>query len=122
MSSIIRLYFSTEFCCSFRHHHILSEHLTDVFLNVLNVFKMENITLGANISDTIILDSKMDNSTIALNSLRIFFGLTAICGNLLIITCVFKYRILRNPTNLVIANLSAADLLNGFSNEFDILC
>ena len=113
MSSIIRLYFSIEFCCSFLHHHNLRKHLTDVFLNFLNVFKMENITLGANISEIIILDSKMDNSTIALNSLRIFFGLTAICGNLLIITCVFKYRILRNPTNLVIANLSAADLLNG---------
>ena len=76
---------------------------------------MENITLGANISETITPDSKMDNSTIAVNALRIFYGFTAICGNSLIITCVFKYRVLRNPTNLVIANLSAADLLNGFN-------
>ena len=74
---------------------------------------MENITLGANISETITPDLEMNNSTIALNSLRMFFGLTAICGNLLIMTCVFKYRILRTPTHFCIANLAAADYLNG---------
>ena len=53
----------------------------------------------------------MDNSTIAVNALRIFYGFTAMCGNSLIITCVFKYRVLRNPTNSVIANLSAAVII-----------
>ena len=108
MSSIITWYFSTEFYCLFRHHHNLRKHRTDAFLNV---FKMENITLGANISETITPDSKMDNSTIAVNALRIFYGFTAMCGNSLIITCVFKYRVLRNPTNSVIANLSAAVII-----------
>ena len=55
----------------------------------------------------------MNNTSIALNTVRIIFGLTAICGNLLIVICVFKYKVLRTPTNLVIANLAAADLWNG---------
>ena len=70
---------------------------------------MENITLGA----TITPDLEINNSTMALNALRIFFGLTAICGNLLIITCVFHYRLLRTATHVCIANLAAADFLNG---------
>ena len=49
----------------------------------------------------------------ALSALRIFFGLTAMCGNLLIITCVLKYRILKTVTHVCIANLAAADFLNG---------
>ena len=55
----------------------------------------------------------MNNSTIALNTIRIIFGLTAMCGNLLIVTCVLRYRLLKTPTNLLIANLAAADFLNG---------
>ena len=55
----------------------------------------------------------MNNTSIALNTVRIIFGLTAICGNLLIVICMLRYRLLRTPTNLLIANLAAADFLNG---------
>ena len=71
---------------------------------------MENTTQEYNFT-------KIDFSKTAkgIYSLRIFLGLVAISGNFFIILCVMRFRILRNPTNIAIANLAAADFVNGLS-------
>ena len=69
-------------------------------------------------------DSKIANhsdiSTIAivLNSTRTLFKLAAIRGNAIIILCVIWYENLKTPTNIAIANLAAADLVNGMNTVF----
>ena len=75
---------------------------------------MQNITSELIGSEN--LTSPHSDITIAvvtINTLRILFGLLAIGGNFLIILCVIQYRTLRTTTNLVIANLAAANFLNG---------
>lgn len=55
------------------------------------------------------------NTAIGIYSLRICLGLVAISGNFFIIFCVTWSRSLRNPTNIVIANLAAVDFVSGVS-------
>ena len=74
---------------------------------------MEDTTTGANGSGIVTPDSEMSNFTITLNIMRILLGLTAICGNSVIVACVFRYTALRTPTYYFIANLAVADFLNG---------
>lgn len=43
--------------------------------------------------------------------LYVFISLTAIIGNTIVFVCYFRYRILRNITNVFIISLSASDIL-----------
>ena len=58
----------------------------------------------------------MDKLAIGLNALRLIFGLIAIVSNSCIVICVIRSRPLRRPRNVLIANLSLTDILNGLTN------